>query len=104
LTTLPYKRTLRVVRPTGKRGVKAMNIESLIKYIEESGEETDAAFLLEQIDEISDDPKIHRIITAWYAARAYGNEPEDDDNECEGHESLAGEHMGETVYCDGSCR
>lgn len=23
--------------------------------------------------------------------------------ECEGHESLAGEHMGEAVYCDGSC-
>ncbi|OBG21506.1 hypothetical protein A5768_25705 [Mycolicibacterium fortuitum] len=28
----------------------------------------------------------------------------EDDNECEGHESLAGEHMGESVYCDGSCR
>lgn len=24
-------------------------------------------------------------------------------NPCEGHESLAGEHMGETVFCDGSC-
>lgn len=23
---------------------------------------------------------------------------------CEGHESLAGAHMGETVYCDGSCQ
>lgn len=23
---------------------------------------------------------------------------------CEGHESLAGEHMGETVHCDGSCK
>lgn len=23
--------------------------------------------------------------------------------ECEGHESLDGAHMGETVYCDGSC-
>lgn len=22
---------------------------------------------------------------------------------CEGHESLDGAHMGETVYCDGSC-
>jgi hypothetical protein len=29
---------------------------------------------------------------------------EDDDEGCEGHESLAGQHMGETVYCDGSCR
>jgi hypothetical protein len=28
----------------------------------------------------------------------------DDEWECEGHESLAGEHMGETVYCDGTCR
>lgn len=26
------------------------------------------------------------------------------DDECEGHESLAGSHMGETVYCDGTCR
>lgn len=24
--------------------------------------------------------------------------------DCEGHESLAGEHMGESVYCDGSCQ
>jgi hypothetical protein len=32
-------------------------------------------------------------------------EPVEDDEqpECEGHESLAGEHMGEGVYCDGSC-
>ena len=29
---------------------------------------------------------------------------DDDDNECEGHESLDGAHMGETVYCDGTCR
>ena len=28
----------------------------------------------------------------------------DDPEGCEGHESLAGEHMGETVYCDGSCQ
>jgi hypothetical protein len=28
----------------------------------------------------------------------------DDEQGCEGHESLAGEHMGETVYCDGTCR
>lgn len=26
-----------------------------------------------------------------------------DEVECEGHESLAGEHMSETTYCDGSC-
>lgn len=29
---------------------------------------------------------------------------DDGEDECEGHESLAGEHMGEAVYCDGSCR
>lgn len=34
----------------------------------------------------------------------YDEEYDDDDEGCEGHESLAGEHMGETVYCDGSCR
>ena len=28
----------------------------------------------------------------------------DDESACEGHESLAGKHMGETVYCDGSCQ
>lgn len=28
----------------------------------------------------------------------------DDPVECEGHESLDGAHMGETVYCDGTCR
>jgi hypothetical protein len=25
-------------------------------------------------------------------------------HDCDGHESLAGEHMGEAVYCDGGCR
>lgn len=29
---------------------------------------------------------------------------EDEDDDCEGHESLDGAHMGEAVYCDGSCR
>jgi hypothetical protein len=28
----------------------------------------------------------------------------DEEPECEGHESLDGAHMGETVYCDGSCQ
>lgn len=27
-----------------------------------------------------------------------------EDDQCEGHESLDGAHMGESVYCDGSCR
>jgi hypothetical protein len=27
----------------------------------------------------------------------------DDEPECEGHESLRGDSMGATVYCDGSC-
>ena len=26
------------------------------------------------------------------------------EHECPGHESLAGAHMGESVYCDGSCQ
>ena len=29
---------------------------------------------------------------------------DDDDRGCEGHESLAGAHMGESILCDGSCR
>lgn len=28
----------------------------------------------------------------------------DEDEECEGHESTDTAHMGEAVYCDGSCR
>jgi hypothetical protein len=28
----------------------------------------------------------------------------DEDNQCEGHESLNGAHMGEAVYCDGTCQ
>jgi hypothetical protein len=32
------------------------------------------------------------------------DEAAEDDNQCEGHESLAGEHMGESVHCDGTCR
>lgn len=28
----------------------------------------------------------------------------DEDEDCEGHESLDGAHMGESVYCDGSCK
>ncbi len=29
---------------------------------------------------------------------------DDEDEGCQGHESLDGAHMGETVYCDGTCR
>lgn len=32
------------------------------------------------------------------------NEDDEDDDGCPGHESLAGEHMGEAVYCDGTCQ
>jgi hypothetical protein len=30
--------------------------------------------------------------------------PPERSEDCEGHESLAGAHMGQTVYCDGSCK
>jgi hypothetical protein len=39
-------------------------------------------------------------LSVIYDAWAYA----DDDGGCEGHESLAGAHMGESIYCDGSCR
>jgi hypothetical protein len=29
---------------------------------------------------------------------------EDDEGCCPGHESLGGAHMGESVYCDGTCQ
>lgn len=32
------------------------------------------------------------------------DEEDSEEDECEGHASLAGAHMGMTVYCDGSCR
>lgn len=31
-------------------------------------------------------------------------EEDESDNECEGHESLRGDMMGESIYCDGSCK
>lgn len=31
-------------------------------------------------------------------------EDEEGEDECQGHESLRGDEMGLTVYCDGSCR
>lgn len=39
--------------------------------------------------------------TLWEETE-YGQD--DDDDECEGHESLNGADMGVTVYCDGNCR
>lgn len=39
----------------------------------------------------------------WYE-NGEGAAPEWVTDECDGHESLAGEHMGEAVYCDGSCQ
>jgi hypothetical protein len=38
--------------------------------------------------------------TQWISAV----DQDDDDLECPGHESLSGGHMGESIYCDGSCR
>lgn len=32
------------------------------------------------------------------------NDEDDSDDECEGHESLNGDMMGESVFCDGSCK
>lgn len=40
-----------------------------------------------------------REIHEWDAE----DESEESDNECEGHESLNGDSMGESVQCDGSC-
>lgn len=41
-----------------------------------------------------------RACCATYAAP----KRQEEKPECEGHESLDGAHMSETVYCDGSCR
>ena len=39
-----------------------------------------------------------------YVCHCEDDEEDDADDECEGHESLRGDSMGVTVYCDGSCR
>lgn len=41
------------------------------------------------------DPDPGDITDALYA--------QDEDNGCEGHASLEGAHMGEAIYCDGTC-
>jgi hypothetical protein len=38
------------------------------------------------------------------ALRGHREAVADGEFECEGHESLAGGHHGETVFCDGTCR
>ena len=54
-------------------------------------------------------------IDRWHAVRAITSgvhewqtatrdlHADETDNECEGHESLAGDKMGESAYCDGTC-
>lgn len=47
------------------------------------------------------------ILSLGLTIREPGEEYEsedDDENECDGHESLDGAHMGESVTCDGSCK
>jgi len=39
-----------------------------------------------------------------FRAEGVEDEIEDEDEGCQGHESQDGAHMGETVFCDGSCR
>lgn len=55
----------------------------------------------------STDPIAYRTFMSNWADR-YGLEEEDEeddsDNECEGHESLNGNTMGASVFCDGSCK
>jgi hypothetical protein len=41
--------------------------------------------------------------TTWIDYLGESTHDNDDPEECLGHESLAGEHMGESAYCDGSC-
>lgn len=50
-----------------------------------------------------DAERLVRLLAALYDKTPHGDD-QDDDNGCEGHESLDGAHMGESVYCDGSCR
>jgi hypothetical protein len=51
--------------------------------------------------EYSDERDISDIEQEWYLKDEYYD---DEDNTCEGHESLNGSMMGVTVFCDGSCR
>ena len=59
-----------------------------------------------------DDDSAHRALVSGLlgalaesqAAIDAADDGEDEDDECEGHESLRGDLMGEAFYCDGSCR
>lgn len=55
-----------------------------------------------------DAEKLVRLFAALYEqavdAPSVVDWNDDEDDQCEGHESLDGAHMGEAVYCDGSCR
>ncbi|MFB7890378.1 hypothetical protein ACFCZ3_20230 [Cellulosimicrobium cellulans] len=53
----------------------------------------DARTLFQEFEGIVRDAKYPQLIV----------ETRNDPDECEGHESLAGEHMGESVTCDGAC-
>lgn len=46
------------------------------------------------------DTVIYDILDKW----DYVDEEDEEDEGCEGHESLRGDKMGETVFCDGSCK
>lgn len=46
----------------------------------------------------------HEMGISEEAALEHAQECWDDDHKCEGHESLDGAHMGESVFCDGGCQ
>jgi hypothetical protein len=48
--------------------------------------------------------RANRMLPEIQAEVAQENAANDEGDGCDGHESLSGAHMGETVYCDGSCR
>lgn len=74
-------------------GGPAEAIKALLSEAQDS--ELNAAQIC-KAHELGMDPKL--------AERAVAAKVVEEDAECQGHQSLAGAHMGETVFCDGSCR
>ncbi|WP_439681541.1 hypothetical protein [Embleya sp. MST-111070] len=74
-------------------GTDALHVE-MSRAIRELDETSSVRMLWERLDESLTAGGPERLPTPWHGGPF---------NRCQGHESLDGAHMGETVYCDGSC-
>lgn len=45
-----------------------MDVTEMIEYIKDAGEEVSPSFILDQLDNITTDPKVHSILTVYFDA------------------------------------